>query len=569
MLLTSSILFALADTDNNTTHTLTTVEKLSKVLKKELKLRHSPALKNITNQKTLKKVYLNNKYTPLWINKKGLDSTKYKKLFTLVANDLTLSKEGFIYKHNQDLMSQVDHNLSEENLLKMELKLTSHYYNFLKHTLYGEIDWRNFSGKLKSLKKYKINASWIRYKPSYDLIKLLSEPNLDTTLKEITPQRFGYNSLLLALEKLYKMEKDGGWKKLPYFKRLKIGSSGDIVIQLKDRLKYSGDYKVCKTTSNNSLLKLDNNESNNSKTVLLIQKDAIFDKCLDIAVKKFQTRHGLEVDGIVGKGTRKALNISVKEKIKTVLLNIDRIKWLPRDEQKRYLVVNVPEFMLYYLEHERTNKKLRVITGNPKHPTPIFSERISYVVLNPYWKIPEGIVKREVIPAMIKNPNYLKKQGIQAHSNWNERSPIVDLSGLFWEEYLYDDKRFPYRLMQPPGPRNALGKIKFKFPNRFAVYLHDTPTRYLFKKTSRAFSHGCVRLSNPVSLLETISTFNEEINMTKVTKRLKGKRKQQMNIKNKLPIHIIYLTAGMTSNNELAFRNDIYHYDKFMKRTIR
>jgi len=123
--------------------------------------------------------------------------------------------------------------------------------------------------------------------------------------------------------------------------------------------------------------------------------------------------------------------------------------------------------------------------------------------------------------------------------------------------------------MQPPGPRNALGKIKFKFPNRFAVYLHDTPTRYLFKRTVRAFSHGCVRLSNPEQLLATISTFNKNIDLKKATKTLKGKRKVQLNVANKLPIHLVYLTAGINNDNELEFRNDIYGYDKFMKRVVR
>jgi len=274
------------------------------------------------------------------------------------------------------------------------------------------------------------------------------------------------------------------------------------------------------------------------------------------------------VDGIVGRGTQKTLNISVDEKIRTIRLNIDRIKQLPREEQERYLVVNIPEFMLHYIEEGTTKQKLRVIVGQRGHPTPIFSEKISFIVLNPYWKIPEGILNREIIPAMIKDPNYLRKQGIEAHRTWYENSRIMDTSSLYWEDYLYGVK-FPYRLMQPPGPRNALGKIKFKFPNRFSVYLHDTPTRHLFKKTVRAFSHGCVRLSQPKKLLETIATFNPDINMTKATKILKGKRKTQLGMKEKLRIYLVYLTAGMNDRGQVEFRNDIYHYDKYQKRRLR
>jgi len=224
--------------------------------------------------------------------------------------------------------------------------------------------------------------------------------------------------------------------------------------------------------------------------------------------------------------------------------------------------------MLHYIEEGKTKQKLRVIVGQKGHPTPIFSEKISFIVLNPYWKIPEGIVRREIVPHMIKNPNYLKKQGIQAHRTWYENSRIIDTSSLYWEDYL-DGEKFPYRLMQPPGPRNALGKIKFKFPNRFSVYLHDTPTRHLFKKTVRAFSHGCVRLHQPKKLLETISTFNSSIDMKKATKILKGKRKTQLSLKKKLRIYLIYLTAGMNDKGQVEFRDDIYNYDKYQKRRLR
>ena len=565
LLLLSTSLSALPKGENNGTKPLTPFDTMGQALKEQFSKKKRLSIKNIGNKKSLRKIYLKNHFTPLWITPKGLNREKIQKLSETISNDLTLSREGLIYQHNQTLTSAVDNNLSQKELFELELKLTSHYYNFLQYRLYGAIQWNVFSKKLKGLKRYKINAHWLRYRPNLNLINLIGHPNIDTTLEEIKPKNFGYDALLQALEKLTDIKKEGGWKQLPYFKRLKIGSSGDIVKQLRERLINSGDYRVCPEVKKKPQ---ENNESNTTDT-LRIDKEAVFDTCLDGAVKRFQKRHGLVVDGIVGGGTRKALNMTVDEKIKKVLLNIDRIKWLPRTEDKRYLIVNIPEFMLHYVEYGRVTKELAVIVGDTRHPTPIFSEKISYIVLNPYWKVPEGIVKREIIPAMIKNPNYLRRQGIEAHTTWSERSPVVNVSGLFWEDYLYEGSVFPYRLMQPPGPRNALGKIKFKFPNRFAVYLHDTPTRYLFKKTKRAFSHGCVRLSHPESLLETIATFNKDINMTRAKIQLKGKRKKQLNITNKLPINLIYLTAGMNEGGELLFRNDIYRYDEYQKRSIR
>ena len=546
----------------NSSKTATFEKEAKASLKNIFSKKSRKKLKNISHKKFLKKFYSKNKYQSLWLTKDGLNKKKYNKLISYIKSDLTLNKQGRITQYSQQIGHQLESNLTKEDLYKLEVSLSSLYYEVLHHRLYGGIQWKNFTRKLYSLKKQKINASWLRTKAPFKISTLLAQDDIDKTIEEITPKHFGYAALNESLKKLNKMKEDGGWKELGYFKRLELGSTGDMVIQLRERLAYSGDYKECNSTNEKTTTKSDGNQSKEIK----IDKQAIFDECLDVAVKRFQKRHGLVTDGIVGKGTRKVLNITVDQKIKTVLLNIDRIKWLPRDENERYLIVNIPEFMLYYLKEEKVKKSLRVIVGAKRHPTPIFNEKISYIVLNPYWKVPEGIIRKEIIPAMVKNPNYLRKHGFEVHQSWHENSPKVDVSGLLWEDYLTEETKFPYRIMQPPGPRNALGKIKFKFPNRFAVYLHDTPTRYLFKRTVRAFSHGCVRLSNPTNLLETMSTFNKNINLKKAKKTLKGKRKVQIDVKNKLPIYLVYLTAGVNSDHELEFRNDIYNYDKYMKR---
>jgi murein L,D-transpeptidase YcbB/YkuD len=553
ILLSTGLLFA---TTTNVTH----IE-----LKSAFKTSPSKLLKNIPQKKFLKSFYRKNKYTALWLETNKFNKNKYTKLFQHIQNDITLNQKGLIYKNYQTLEKQLDTNLTQEQMLHIEIKLSSLYYNFLIHTVYGEIQWKKFAYKLSSLKKRRINGAWVKSKPKFNITKIMNSNNIDMSIQELTPKNFGYKGLLLALNKLETLKKKGTWEELPYFKRLALGSTGDIVLKLRSRLQVSGDYKECNETNTSTVILNDHNLSSD----LNLSRDAVFGSCLDKAVKTFQQRHGLMVDGIVGGGTRKALNISIDEKIRKIRLNIDRIKWLPREEQERFLVVNIPEFMLHYIEDGETKQKLRVIVGDKKHPTPIFSQKISYIVLNPYWKVPEGIVKREIVPAMVKNPNYLRKQGLVAHRTWDENSRIIDTSWLYWEDYLYGQKKFPYRLMQPPGPRNALGKIKFKFPNRFAVYLHDTPTRHLFKRNVRAFSHGCVRLSNPRELLETIATFNTNIDIRKAKKVLKGKRKKQLGMKEKLRIYIVYLTAGMNEKGQIEFRNDIYNYDKYQKRRLR
>ena len=549
----------LLENDNNITY----------LLKKQFQKNRVSLLRHLSNKRFLRNFYYKNNYQPLWMDNKGLKQKKYQELFLHINSDATLNNHGHLLKKTEILEKEIDNNLTKEETFRMELQLTSLYYDFLKHTIYGEIQWKNFAGKLRNLKRYRINAKWLKKRPKFDLQTLLANPNIADTLKEIQPKNFGYQKLLEGLKKLHTIKKNGGWKKLPYFKVLKLESTGEVVVQLRDRLKASGDYVSCESNNTDSSIEKISNENNASFQEPYIDPNAIFGKCLENAVKHFQKRHGLRVDGVVGGGTQRALNATIDEKIERVLLNIDRIKWLPRHEHERYLIVNLPEFMLHYIEDKKVKKQIRVIIGDKKHPTPIFSQEISYVVLNPYWKIPEGIVRREIIPAMIKNRNYLRKQGIVARRTWYEKSKRINISNIYWEQYLWKGVKFPYRLMQPPGPKNALGKIKFKFPNQFAVYLHDTPTRHLFKKDIRAFSHGCVRIAEPHSLLETIASFNENIKMDKADKILKGKRKVQYNIENKLPIYLVYLTAGMNEDNQLEFRNDIYRYDTFMKRSIK
>ncbi|SFV64292.1 hypothetical protein MNB_SV-13-2100 [hydrothermal vent metagenome] len=550
---------------NNENNSTIALEKLKSELKKRLTNKNL-IFKDVKHKKFIKRFYRQNDYTPLWLTVDGFNK-KYISLFSEIESDITLDSNSKIYKEHHYLTKYIKE--KKEDRLHIELKLTDLYLDFLEHTLYGDINWKKFSRKLKAMRKRGVAARWIRYRPQYSLSKLLLQPNIGETMEEITPKRFGYTGLLKALIKLKTIKEDGGWETLPSFKKLKLGDSGLNVLKLRERLTASKDLSICQTPSE----KLFESESTKVEEVdsdVKIQPQAQFDICLENAVKKFQKRHGLVVDGVVGKGTRKVLNRSVESKIETVLLNLNRIKWLPRNKNKRYLIANIPEYMLHYIEDGIEKKKLRVIVGNRKHHTPIFRENISYIVLNPYWKVSEGIVKREIIPAMIKNPNYLRREGFEIHTTWSERSPKINPYNLYWPEYGYGYEfgrvKFPYRIMQPPGPKNALGKIKFKFPNKFDVYLHDTPSRGLFKRTHRAFSHGCLRLDKPHSLLETFASFNKNIDMKKSNTILKGKRKVQLNIKNKVPIYLVYLTAGYNiKSGELEFRNDIYGYDKMQK----
>ena len=502
----------------------------------------------IKHQPIMRNFYATYGYRPLWITSQNFKKEKIKSLLNRIKRDPTLSHSGYIYKEMNNISHILKGTLNQKSALKLELRLTALYYEFLQHSIYGEIDWKGFNSYLKEKKeKSDIDGKWINYAPRFDIMNLLAQDSIDKTIESVKPKHYRYQNLVDALPRLYDIQRRGGWKKLTNIKNLKLWKRRATVPLLRERLKISGDYKSCKKNFTG----------------------VVFDRCLDKALKHFQNRHGLVPNGIVDTSTQNALNQTVWQKINTVLLNIDRIKWLPREKGSRYIIVNIPDFMLSYIEDYKVKKTLKVIVGKPTHPTPIFSNKISYIVLNPYWKIPESIVRKEVVPAMIKNPNYIKRKGIEVHKTWEENSSIMPIDDIVWSDYLKEDKKFPYRLMNPPGPRNALGKIKFKFPNRFNVYLHDTPNKKLFNRNSRAFSHGCIRLHKPQSLLTAISTVDNSINLPEAQQILRGKNKETIHIDQKIPIHLVYLTAGVNPQNELIFRDDIYRYDKEQKRTVR
>ncbi len=502
----------------------------------------------LKNQATLKRLYNSRQNRPLWLTNRGIKGKRVKQLLSLIQRDVTLNPRGNIHKKSKIIKKVLARHHTKESIVLLELQLTTLYLDFLKHTIYGEIDWKAFDAYLKSLEEKNIEANWVHEYPKYfNLPALLSQEDIAQTIRQITPQGYHYKKLSSALYKLYKIKWRGGWKKLPHFKSLKKGQSSSIVPKLRQRLMISGDYRACSTKASSKL----------------------FDTCLEKAVKRFQIRHSTTADGVVGSGTQKLLNISVNTKIKKLLLNIDRIKWLPRNQEKRYIVVNIPEYILHLYEYGREIKRHRVIVGDPEHPTPIFSDKLSYITLNPYWKLPPGIIKKEVVPAMIKNRNYIKKHGLEAHKTWEEDSPIVSLKKIKWSKYLKDGVKFPYRLMQPPGPKNALGQIKFKFPNKFSVYLHDTPGRYLFKKSKRAFSHGCIRLDKPFSLLGSLAKVEPHIKAREIKSILKSKKKKEIDLTKDIPINLVYITTWVDKYNRLIFGDDIYSYDKHQKRFIR
>jgi murein L,D-transpeptidase YcbB/YkuD len=282
--------------------------------------------------------------------------------------------------------------------------------------------------------------------------------------------------------------------------------------------------------------------------------EEFFDDKLAEAVRVFQETRGLRPDGIVGRNTREALNEgTIPVSINTIISNMERWRWAPRDFGERHVFINVPEFKFQVISSGKVIHEERIVTGSPKHPTPVFSDVMETVVFNPYWNVPRSILENEILPAARNNLDYLYRNNMEVL--WQGRRS-VDPYMVDW--HYVDPKKLTLR--QRPGPGNALGQVKFLFPNKHAVYMHDTPSKHLFNKPVRAYSHGCMRVRNPLEFARLLLR-DQGWTEARIQNALDGGSDQHVRLENKLPVHISYFTAWVEEDGTLRGFRDVYGHD--------
>lgn len=291
--------------------------------------------------------------------------------------------------------------------------------------------------------------------------------------------------------------------------------------------------------------------------------DRIYDPETALAVRAFQASAGLEADGVVGAGTLAALNEigAPRDRVSEIIVNMERWRWLPHDLGSAYVMVNIPEYMVRIVDDGRVIHETRVVVGKPDTPTPLLTHDMEYVVVNPSWNVPVSIARKEMLPNLQRDPYYLQRQGITIERNGR----AVDPGSVNWQAGLGG-----YSFRQPPGERNALGRIKFMFPNQHSVYLHDTPSRSLFANERRAYSHGCVRVQDPLSFGEVIFSLgmpNDGWTEEKIGKMFGG-QERYINLKRRIPVHLTYFTAYVDAAGRLVTRPDIYRIDEQMEEIL-
>lgn len=610
---------AFANTPKNIKENTNKVEEVESFQSKSIKsvkklLRSKRAPLFFISRKNLKIYYKTFDYQLIWVDENGIKNIALE-LLEAIKQDPVLkphAKKAFNLNKLINTLNTLDTTPQKyvESMTKIDFMLTGVYSRYMWFLSRGYIKWKDFKVKLRELdEKEEINAGWEKYNVRKNakklLLKAIKENDLSYAFDEVNFTYPNANKLIEKITELEELSKNGGYIKIPKVKVLKFGQKSKNVKLLRQRLIQSNDLvsNNCDTTINaHSIITnhthTQNRQNGDEPSVLITEgSDIIEDNCYETfdekvkeAVISFQKSHGLEADGIVGSTTRKYLNIPVEEKISQIRLNLERMRWMPRSLGEKYLLVNIPEYKLKMFEDEKVKLSMRIVVGTKKHPTPIFSNRMSFVVLNPYWRIPHSIVRKEIIPEILKNPNYLNEKGINIHPNWDHQSEQVAGETIDWPYYLNELNRLEeekkqqslikdensiekepvpiYRFIQVPSNTNPLGRMKFMFPNKYSVYLHDSPAKQFFKYTKRAYSHGCVRLAEPKKLLEAIASKDENLDFTEANEILKEIDKTKIDLTKQIPVHLVYLTSWVDENGKLQFREDIYKYDSMQKELL-
>lgn len=358
--------------------------------------------------------------------------------------------------------------------------------------------------------------------------------NVDAFLSAWQPQIPDYANLRLALAEYRALEASGGWPMVPVGDVLKPGETSDGVPALRRRLVVT----------------------DGAPQAAAAGQETVYSEDLVEAVKRFQRRHGLDDDGVIGKQTYFQLNIPIADRIRQIVMSMERWRWMPEDLGKHYIKVNIAGFELKRVENGAIRERMRVVVGQPYHQTPVFSETMKYVEINPYWNVPYSIAVNEELPKLQSRPASLAAQGFEAVVN----DKPVPVTAIDWSRY--SRSNFPVQLRQRPGQNNALGRVKFMFPNRFNVYMHDTPARTLFGEASRAFSHGCIRLARPIDMAEQVLTTVPGWDRGRLEKVVAEGQRTVVSLTTPIVVHITYATAWRDTDGDIEFRPDIYRRDE-------
>jgi L,D-transpeptidase YcbB len=411
---------------------------------------------------------------------------------------------------------------------ELDLLLTDAFLLYGAHLLGGRVD------------PVTIHPDWIANRRTGDVAQVLERAlaagRIEAELEALAPRHAEYERLRAALGRYRGLVANGGWPHLSPGPPLRLGSGGARVSLLRKRLA------------------LQHLEAGNPEA----EPDR-FDGVLAEALREFQRRHRLQPDAVLGPATLAALNVPAEERLRQLEVNLERWRWLPQTLGARHIRVNVAGFDLEVREEEKIVLSMAVIVGKPYTRTPVFSSPLTYLVLNPTWYVPVSIARQELLPAAQAGASSLHSKGYRVFRGTRADAPEVDLLDIDWSAI--SPERLDLRFRQSPGPANALGRVKFMLPNRFDVYLHDTPGRGLFARSSRAFSHGCIRVEKPVELAQHLLRDQAQWSRSALLAAIEQGNERVVRLRESVPVHLLYQTAWVDEGGVVHFGEDVYGRD--------
>jgi murein L,D-transpeptidase YcbB/YkuD len=417
---------------------------------------------------------------------------------------------------------------SSEETAVQDLILTDSLARLGYHQLFGKVNpytfdphW-NFSRELNDID------------PAIAIQNAIDSPSLTEFLGNFFHRGWFYRKLQAALADYRQIAANGGWSVIPGGATLKPGASDRRLPVVARRLIISGDLAPGDA----------------------VARPAIYDESLQQAVRRFQERHGLDTDAVIGPATLRAFNVPVEKRVEQLEVNMERARWVLDDIEDDFVLVNIAGFRAYVFRDRKVVWETKVQVGSAFHQSPVFRDEIKYVVLNPTWTVPYSIATKEILPKIQRDPNYFATRDfdLKTHSG-----KFIDPSSVNWATITA--RNFPYWLVQRPGPNNALGRIKIMFPNEHAVYLHDTPSKALFSKAARAFSHGCIRVENPFNLAEQLLG-GDGWNQEKFQTVLDSKKTKTVLLSKPMQVLLLYWTAMVEPDGTVYFFDDVYERDE-------
>lgn len=453
----------------------------------------------------------------------GLEPSNYKlEEISQLKNQLFVENANKTVKNDSTLYKR---------LVQLDFMMTASYMTYGAHLLSGRID------------PYQLDTLWLVHPRKKDLAihleEALTNKRIRQSLNELSPAIAQYNQLKSQLARHREVIKLGGWPLLTNERSAEKTMSDETATIVRKRLAMSGE--------------LDSTEVGSSAK----------NNQLEEAIRSFQERHGIQPDGKLTRETIKWLNKPVNEVVQMIELNMERIRWLPDSIGDTYILVNTPEYRLKAIDKGKKELVMNVIVGQEYTSTPVFTDTLEYIVFAPDWTVPPTIAKKEMLPILQKNPDYLMEHNMSVYETWDAKdTTALDPHEVDWSQFT--PETFNYRIVQNPGPDNSLGSVKFMMPNDLFIYLHDTPADHLFKKKKRNLSHGCIRLEKPAELAKYLLNWDEE----KVKEYMEKEKPENVKLPKKMPVQIVYRTAWVDEEGILNFREDIYGHDKVQLRAI-